>query len=801
MPAPDTADLDGDGDVAEALPEGANGVARYWPGADIGAHEAPPLESPSLVVTTLADVQDDNDGVISLRDAIASATSGVLSGTITFDAELFGVDGGIHLNGTKLRIAADMVIDGDIDGDGFADLTLDVGGLSRVLHVVGAEVDLIGLVVQGGAAEHDGGILIEDAAQVSLSGVLIAETKQSAASILLSGGNLLWDAPLGDIGAAAQAPSGAMILMADRPDLRLADVFASIDPASGGGEYFVELGVYVGVPLAPRFANPAIDADGPPVLGDLGAVAADLSGTAAQFDGAALLHMGRDDVLLVTDATSAAQFSHDADLLSFDADGDGRAEAPPWLGFAPDLALSFDAGPDGVKISLVPARTAVGEVVQLTVGTPWQTLTFANDYIDPVVFALAPSLNKVEAAATRFRNVSATGAEIRLQETKKIIDPVTELQIFNPGDLIDEIVSLLVLEKGVHTLEDGTIIQVGDLSTSKLYVKGFETVAFAENFDTAPSIFSQVQTFDGTDFIISRQRNPTTDGFQLSMQEEQADNLNHAVEDAGWFAIEHGGGSLSDMDWQAGSSAWNVNGKLTNAAFAEAPLVVAALASDFGTDTASPWLGPTTATGFKAMALEDQSFDLETNHSYEIVDWMTFSAAGAIYAAPEPAALPFAVAGPETRVAESGMASAGDQAVTVSFGGRFDNPVVIASLISAHDADAAVARVSKLSVTGFDLMVQETGDQDGSHAAEDVSWIVVEAGSWVLADGTVIQAGLATFNGTDAAATGIGGLTATGFDICVEEDRTHDAETFHAAETFHWIAFNGAVDVWGDALA
>jgi hypothetical protein len=311
-----------------------------------------------------------------------------------------------------------------------------------------------------------------------------------------------------------------------------------------------------------------------------------------------------------------AQFSHDADLLSFDADGDRRAEAQTWLGFASDLALSFDAGLDGVKISLVRARTAVGEVVQLTVGTPWQTLTFANDYIDPVVVALVPSLNKVGAAATRFRNVSATGAEIRLQETKKIIDPVTELQIFNPGDLVDEIVTLLVLEKGVHTLEDGTIIQVGDLSTSKLYVKGLETAAFAENFDTAPSIFSQVQTFDGTDFIISRQRNPTTDGFQLSMQEEQADNLNHAAEDAGWFAIEHGEGSLSDMDWQAGSSAWNVNGKLTNAAFAEAPFVVAALASDFGTDTASPRLGPTTATGFKAMALEDQSFDLKTNHSY-----------------------------------------------------------------------------------------------------------------------------------------------------------------------------------------
>jgi hypothetical protein len=119
------------------------------------------------------------------------------------------------------------------------------------------------------------------------------------------------------------------------------------------------------------------------------------------------------------------------------------------------------------------------------------------------------------------------------------------------------------LEKGVHIFEDGTLIQVGELSTNKFYAKGFEDVPFAQSFETVPLIFSQLQSFTGTDFIVSHQRTPDVGEFQLTIQEAQADNINHSVEQVGWFAIEHGGGSLSGMDWQARSSAQNVNRNLT----------------------------------------------------------------------------------------------------------------------------------------------------------------------------------------------------------------------------------------------
>ena len=170
-------------------------------------------------------------------------------------------------------------------------------------------------------------------------------------------------------------------------------------------------------------------------------------------------------------------------------------------------------------------------------------------------------------------------------------------------------------------------------------------------------------------------------------------------------------------------------------------------------------------------------------------------------------------------MAETGFAQAGSQSVTVSFGAAFDNPVVIASLISAHDGGAAVARVSNVTATGFDVAVQETGDQDGVHGVVDISWIVVEAGSWQLADGTMIEAGLAEIGATarqgftalsfeagfaagpavlsqtqtagDAAfvKTRMQGVDADGFAVGLEEE---EAATWgaHWAETVGWLALD-----------
>lgn len=320
---------------------------------------------------------------------------------------------------------------------------------------------------------------------------------------------------------------------------------------------------------------------------------------------------------------------------------------------------------------------------------------------------------------------------------------------------------------------------------------------------TCPSVLYKIQTCNGFKFKLSRQRKPSNSGFDLTMQEAQADNRNHATETVGWLAIKHGSGSCSTMDWQAVSSAQNVHGKLTdvpfNQAFDTAPLVVASPASYTGTDTSSPRVGSVGTDGFTAMALEDQSFDLETLHGVEIVDRLASSNEGIICDATVPLAV----------------------AVTA--------PPPFAALTSAYDVGAAIAPVSNVTATGFDVAVQEPGGQDGVHRAEDISWIVVGAGTWVLAEGTMIEAGVADLGSTarqgfasigfaagfdadpavlsqtqtanDGACvkTRMDGVDGSGFAVALDENKA-SSRGAHGAETAGWIAVDTGAAMGADGF-
>jgi hypothetical protein len=59
---------------------------------------------------------------------------------------------------------------------------------------------------------------------------------------------------------------------------------------------------------------------------------------------------------------------------------------------------------------------------------------------------------------------------------------------------------------------------------------------------------------------------------------------------------------------------------------------------------------------------------------------------------------------------------------------------------------------------------------------------------------------MATFNANDTAAAHVRGVTGAGFEMHVEEDTSLNPEISHGAETFHWIAFNGVGELYGDAF-
>lgn len=118
------------------------------------AQAEPTIETAmTYTVTTLADVGDGIcNAVCTLREAVAAAAVNPGRDTIVFADALGG--GTVVLTGSQITIGSKLRIDGTNHK-----ITLSGNGISRVLGInSGAEVDLIGLTLTGGAGEGGGAV-------------------------------------------------------------------------------------------------------------------------------------------------------------------------------------------------------------------------------------------------------------------------------------------------------------------------------------------------------------------------------------------------------------------------------------------------------------------------------------------------------------------------------------------------------------------------------------------------------------------------------------------------------------------
>jgi len=98
---------------------------------------------------------------------------------------------------------------------------------------------------------------------------------------------------------------------------------------------------------------------------------------------------------------------------------------------------------------------------------------------------------------------------------------------------------------------------------------------------------------------------------------------------------------------------------------------------------------------------------------------------------------------PDTVIGEVGqiMGALTSEPYTVVLENTYSDPVVFAKPLSFNDADQAVVRITDVQSDRFTMYVHEFPGQDGIHDAEDVSYIVLEKGTWELEDGTQLDVG------------------------------------------------------------
>ena len=162
---------------------------------------------------------------------------------------------------------------------------------------------------------------------------------------------------------------------------------------------------------------------------------------------------------------------------------------------------------------------------------------------------------------------------------------------------------------------------------------------------------------------------------------------------------------------------------------------------------------------------------------------------------------------------------------TIQFDRTYTNPVVFALPVSYNGGDPAIARITDLQSDRFSVYLQEPDYKDKKHTKESLSYLVLEAGSWQLADGTILEVGtidtnatttsswsninfdsefsatpaifsqVQTNNGKSFVRTRQKAASSDGFELAMEEEEALKLSG-HATETVGWLAIESGSGSW-----
>ena len=171
---------------------------------------------------------------------------------------------------------------------------------------------------------------------------------------------------------------------------------------------------------------------------------------------------------------------------------------------------------------------------------------------------------------------------------------------------------------------------------------------------------------------------------------------------------------------------------------------------------------------------------------------------------------------------EIGEVSVGDEWKPVTLSNTFTDPIVVLKPASLNDTSSAVIQMRSVSAQSFEVRIREwdyvvamEGD-GGQHEEEQVSYVVMERGSYTLDDGTRVEAGRfdtdvlsASFTQTFVTAPVVissivtnndaedtpaiiqmSNVGITGFDYKLQEEELNDQ--VHAVETVSFIAWEAS---------
>ncbi len=287
--------------------------------------------------------------------------------------------------------------------------------------------------------------------------------------------------------------------------------------------------------------------------------------------------------------------------------------------FAVTLQVTDDKGATGTAATKIITKDTTAsslniETGEVSVNGSWVHVTLTNTFENPIVIAGAPSANDVAPGVIRLRNVTGAGFDIKFAEWDYL-----------DGVHASETVSYIVMEKGHHTLPNGSQVEAGSL----MGTTSFATVKFSKAFSKIPVVLTSITSTNESDTISGRIKNISTTAFAYAFREQEKNKNTHLKETVSYIAWEPGSGTIDALHYRVANTAKKVTQAWYPVTFApahtDAPLVLADMQTTANTDSCSLRIQKVLSSGFTVKVQEEQSKDLETSHAAETVGYISVS--------------------------------------------------------------------------------------------------------------------------------------------------------------------------------
>ncbi len=255
------------------------------------------------------------------------------------------------------------------------------------------------------------------------------------------------------------------------------------------------------------------------------------------------------------------------------------------------------------------------ELDDIEINHNWARVDFEEPFVDPVVVAGPLSFNDGDPSVIRLRNITSTGFEIRVQEWNYL-----------DGSHAFEKATYLVIEKGVHTLENGIQIEAGIITVDG---KATKSVPFTSAFATEPVVITSVATFNDPNAVTHSIKDLSNVDFSVSLTEEEKSTHTHGEERISFIALEEINMTFGNLKVIVGKVSKSVTHKWYTLQFGkqlqEEPFILTTMSPQRGRDTASLRYQNRNQSSVEIKVEEEQSKDREIIHSREAFGYLLFS--------------------------------------------------------------------------------------------------------------------------------------------------------------------------------